>query len=379
MSVIPHCSTLARSSIADPDVPTPLAYVDVGRLEANIARMAAAARRHGVALRPHTKTHKLAEVARLQLAAGATGLTVAKLGEAEALAEAGISTSFMVAQPYLGAEKARWHLALAEASEVVVCVDHLEPARAMGAEAGTHDRTADVVLIVDTGYGRFGVPPADAPALAKDLATLPGVRFRGIRSHSGDAYHAPGHQARMSITRFDATTMRDTAEAIRGTGTPCEIVSIGSTPGLADVDDDVDFTGITEWRPGNYVFFDGIQVSLGGATEQDCALRVITTVVSTPGPGRAVVDGGKKILTSTLDPYNAGHGRVVSHPGVAVVSVSEECGWVDDPAGTLSVGDRMTVIPNHACEVSNLVDAVAHGRDGAIDGYWSPAARGKVW
>jgi D-serine deaminase-like pyridoxal phosphate-dependent protein len=366
-------------TLDDPDLPTPLAYVDTDVLDRNIAAMAQRARRHGVALRPHIKTHKIAEIARRQLEAGASGLTVAKLGEAEALSAAGIETSFMVAQPYLGAERVRWHLALAQRHEVIAAVDSLEAARGMGAEATRHGSAVDLVVIVDTGYGRLGAQPADAPALAKEIAAVGGVRLRGIRSHSGDAYHVDTHEGRMAITRHDAATIAATGQAIRVAGLGCDIVSVGSTPGLADVDDDIDFTGVTEWRPGNYVFFDRIQLSLGSARLEDCAVRVVTSVVSTPGEGRAVIDAGKKTLTSTKDPYASGHGLVLDQPDVEIHAVSEECGWVSDPAGRLLVGQRLTVIPNHACEISNLTDLVAYGVGGRVDGFWEPTARAKVW
>jgi D-serine deaminase-like pyridoxal phosphate-dependent protein len=285
----------------------------------------------------------------------------------------------MVAQPYLGAERVRWHLALAQRHEVIAAVDNLDAARVLGEEATKHDRTIDTVVIVDTGYGRLGVQPADAPALAKEVAAVPGVRLRGIRSHSGDAYHVDTHEGRMAITRHDASTMAATGQALRDAGLGCDIVSVGSTPGLADVDDDIAFEGITEWRPGNYVFFDRIQLSLGSAQLQDCAVRIITSVVSTPGPGRAVIDAGKKTLTSTKDPYASGHGLVLDHPGIEIHAVSEECGWVLDPGSRLSVGQRLTVIPNHACEISNLTDAVAYGRGGRVEGFWEPVGRAKVW
>lgn len=370
---------LAGRSVADPAVPTPLVYVDRAVLERNIARMAAAARETGVALRPHVKSHKVAEIARLQLAAGATGLTVAKLGEAQALAAAGVDAGFMVAQPAIGGGRAEALLALARDldREVIACVDDLEPARELAAAAVAGGTVADVVLIVDTGYGRLGVSPAEAAGLAARLADEPGLRFRGIRSHSGRAYTTDGLATRRDIAATDAGAMREIAAAIVAGGGSCEIVSVGSTPGTAGLADPATFQGVTEWRPGNYVFFDRAQVEFGAATGADCALTVIASVVSAR-PGRGVIDAGRKTLSSTAAPTAAGFGGMVDRPDVQLHALSEECGWLRSDA-QLAVGDRLRIVPNHACELPNLAEAVAYGTDGVIEGAWVPVARGKVW
>ena len=218
---------LAGADLRDDRVPTPLVYVDRDVLDRNIAAMAAAAERVGVALRPHAKTHKLAEIAQLQLAAGACGLTVAKLGEAEALLAAGVGAPYLVAQPYAGAANRARHHALARRTEVIGATDDVEHARALARP----DEPVDLVLIVDTGYGRFGVPPARAVDAAAALAATPGVRFRGIRSHTGNAY-TDDPAERVGAAVADITAMTAVAAGIRGRGVPCEIVSVGSTPGI---------------------------------------------------------------------------------------------------------------------------------------------------
>jgi D-serine deaminase-like pyridoxal phosphate-dependent protein len=371
--------TLIGASIRDDAVPTPLVYIDRAVLRANVDRMAAAARAAGVALRPHAKTHKLAEVARLQLEAGAAGLTVAKGGEAQALRDAGIDASLMIAQPYVGRQKVRRQLALARRGEVIACTDSLDYARVMSEEAAAAGETLDVVLVVDTGYGRLGVSPADAPAAARDLAALPGLRFRGIRSHSGNAYGVADTGARRRVATDDAAAMAATAEAIRSDGVACEIVSIGSTPGLAGLGGPLVVEGVTEWRPGNYVFCDRMQVTTGSASVADCALRIVVSVVSTATPGRAIIDAGKKTLTSTPNTGTDGHGLVLEYPGITIDDVSEECGWLSGDIGRLEVGDRLEVVPNHSCEMTNLAQVVAYGTGGTIDGFWEPVARGMAW
>jgi D-serine deaminase-like pyridoxal phosphate-dependent protein len=364
---------LAGADLHDDRVPTPLVYVDRDVLDRNIAAMAAAAQRVGVALRPHTKTHKLAEIARLQLAAGAAGLTVAKLAEAEALLDAGVDAPLLVAQPYAGAAKRGWHRALAQRAEVIGATDDVEHVRATAVPG----EPVDYVLIVDTGYGRFGVPPALAVDAACALAGTPGVRFRGIRSHTGNAYTDDAAE-RTGAAVADITAMTAVAAGIRARGVACEIVSVGSTPGIAGIPRP-DWGLVTEWRPGNYVFYDRMQVALGVAALQDCALRLLVSVVSTAVRGQAVVDAGKKSLTSTPAPGAHGYGVALGREHLVVEAVSEECGWVLDPRGELVVGDRLELVPNHSCELTNLAPVVAHGRGGRIEGVWEPVARAAVW
>jgi D-serine deaminase-like pyridoxal phosphate-dependent protein len=364
---------LTGAALTDDRVPTPLVYVDTDVLDRNIAAMAAAARSVGVALRPHAKTHKLAEIAQRQLDAGAAGLTVAKLAEAAALLDAGIDAPIMVAQPYAGVAKRAWHRALAERTEVIGATDDVAHARA----TARPDEPVDLVLIVDTGYGRFGVPPGQAVDAACALAATPGIRFRGIRSHTGNAYtDDPAERAGAAVA--DVTAMTAVAAGIRARGVACEIVSVGSTPGIAGIPRP-DWGLVTEWRPGNYVFYDRMQVALGVARPEDCALRLLVSVVSTAVRGQAVVDAGKKSLTSTLAPGAHGYGVAAGREHLVVDAVSEECGWVPDPRGELTVGDRLELIPNHSCELTNLAPAVAHGRAGRIEGMWEPVARAAVW
>jgi D-serine deaminase-like pyridoxal phosphate-dependent protein len=364
---------LAGAALHEDRVPTPLVYVDSDVLERNVAAMADAARGAGVALRPHAKTHKLAEIAQLQLAAGAAGLTVAKLAEAEALLAAGVDAAFMVAQPYAGAANRARHHALARRAEVIGATDDPEHVRAHARP----DEPVDYVLIVDTGYGRFGVPPAHAVEAASTLAATPGVRFRGIRSHTGNAYTDDAAE-RTGAAVADITAMTAVAAGLRARGVGCEIVSVGSTPGIAGIPRP-DWGLVTEWRPGNYVFYDRMQVALGVAAPEDCALRLLVTVISTAVRGQAVIDAGKKSLTSTPALGAHGYGVAAGRRHLVVDAISEECGWIPDPRGELTVGDRLELIPNHSCELTNLAPLVAHGRGARIEGVWEPVARAAVW
>lgn len=366
-------------SLFDDAVPTPFLFIDRTILERNIAHMQALADAAGVRLRPHTKTHKIAAIAKMQWQAGACGLTVAKLGEAQALVDAGLRTSFLVAQPFVGAEKVRWALQLAEQNELLVCLDNLELAEAMGEVAAALGKALDIVLIVDTGYQRFGVDWREAPAVAEQMARLKGVRFRGIRSHDGRTYRMPTLPERQKVAYEEAERMAETANQIRRLGVPCDLVSIGSTPGAYFVLQNGWTDGITELRPGNYVFHDRMQISLSVARPDDCALRVVASVVSLPRKGEALIDAGLKTLTGTQDRFSEGYGLVVNRPDVVVEKLWEECGLVRFLDTPPKLGDRLVIIPNHACELTNLAEIVFYGSGDRIEGFWFAEGRGKVW
>ena len=376
-------------SIFDEGVPTPFVFIDLSTLQRNIAHMQALAQTANVKLRPHIKTHKIAAIAKMQLQAGACGLTVAKLGEAQAMMDANIQTSFMVAQPFVGAEKVCWALRMAENCELLVCLDSVELAGEMGEVAACEGKTLDIVLIVDTEYKRFGVDWRQASQVAERIAQLKGVRFRGIRSHDGRTYRLPAPEERMQAAREEVERMADVADQIRQRGIECELVSIGSTPGAYFVLQNGWTDGITELRPGNYVFHDRMQISLGVARPEDCALRIVASIVSTPREGEALIDAGLKTLTGTLDRFSEGYGLILVHrrrdgverelPQITVERLWEECGLVRYEGEPLRIGDRLVIVPNHSCEITNLAEVVFFGSNGRIEGFWIPEARGKVW
>ena len=376
-------------SIFDEGVPTPFVFIDLSTLQRNIVHMQAMAQTAGMKLRPHIKTHKIAAIAKMQIQAGACGLTVAKLSEAQAMLDANIQTSFMIAQPFVGVEKVRWALRIAENCELLVCLDSVELAEEMGEVAARDGKTLDIVLIVDTEYKRFGVDWRQAPQVAERIAQLKGVRFRGIRSHDGRTYRLPTLEERMQAAKEEAERMADVADQIRRRGIECELVSIGSTPGAYFVLQNGWTDGITELRPGNYVFHDRMQISLGVARPEDCALRIVASVVSAPREGEALIDAGLKTLTGTLDRFSEGYGLIVAHnrkdgevrelPQMKIERLWEECGLVHYDGEPLRIGDRLVIVPNHSCEITNLAEVVFFGSNDCIEGFWVPEARGKVW
>jgi len=357
------------------DLETPCVLVEADRLERNIARAAGWARARGARLRPHAKTHKVVEVARLQLQAGASGLSVAKGSEAEVFADAGCDDLF-VAFPVVGPDKARRLLALAERVRLAVGVDSLEGARSLAAPFAEAGRVLDVLLKVDVGLHRVGVEPEEAPPLALRLAETKGVRLRGLFTHAGQAYHQPTPDEVARVGLHEGGTLVATAAAVRALGIAVEEVSVGSTPTARHA---LGVEGVTECRPGNYVYHDGSQLGLGTCSPDDCALTVLATVVSVPAHGRAVLDAGSKTLSSDpLRPRPDGFGLVLGSES-RVARLSEEHGVIDVAEGDVfRVGQKVRVLPNHACVVSNLHDHVWVVRGEEVVGRWAVAARGRV-
>jgi D-serine deaminase-like pyridoxal phosphate-dependent protein len=357
------------------DLPTPAVLVDLDVLERNVARMQQLARQAGVKLRPHAKTHKSPEVGRMQLAAGASGLTLAKTSEAEVFADLGFDDIFL-AYPIVGADKARRLLALADRIRIAVGVDSLEGARSIGAVFHAAGRRRAVLLKIDCGFHRVGVAPEAAVALALRVAEVPGLSLSGVFTHAGQGYggRTPDEVAR--IGSEEGRIVAETAEALRAAGLPAAEVSLGSTPTVASA---MSGRGVTECRPGTYVYNDRSQVALGSCGPEDCAMTVLATVVSVPAPDRAVVDAGSKTLSSDpLRPCPDGHGIVLGRQ-TRVARLSEEHGVLAvAPGEAFDVGERVAILPNHACVVSNLHDRLAAVRGQRVEGYLTVAARGCV-
>jgi D-serine deaminase-like pyridoxal phosphate-dependent protein len=357
------------------DLPTPLALVDLDILERNVARMAKRARDAGVSLRPHAKTHKCPEIGRLQLAAGASGLSLAKVGEAEVFTAAGFDDVF-IAYPTVGEDKGRRLLRLADRLRLAVGVDSLEGAQTLALPFRSAGRSLDVLLKIDVGFGRVGVLPAHAAQLALRVAETPGLRLRGVFTHAGHGYSARTRAELKAIARHEGEALAAAAEAVREAGVAVHEVSAGSTPTAAVV---MSVRGVTECRPGNYVFHDASQVALGTCSIEDCALTVIATVVSTPAPGRAVIDAGSKTLSSDpLRPEAGGYGRLLGRQS-RIAMLSEEHGVVAIVEGeSFRVGERVRVLPNHACVVANLHDRLVGTSGDRVEALLHVAARGRV-
>ena len=356
-------------------IPTPCVVVDLDVLERNVARMAARAREAVVRLRPHAKTHKCPEIAAMQRAAGAWGLSVAKVGEAEVFVAAGFDDLF-VAFPAVGDDKARRLLRLADSARLACGVDSVEGARSLAQPFREAGRTLDVLLKVDVGYGRVGVQPERALEAATRISEVRGLRLRGVFTHAGHGYLAPDKTALDEIARQEGGILAATAAELRSRGLPADEVSVGSTPTAAVA---MRSGGVTECRPGNYVFHDASQVALGTCGTEDCALTVVATVVSVPAPGRAVVDAGSKTLSSDgLRPLANGYGQLLGRSS-RIDQLSEEHGVIAVVEGEeFRVGERVRILPNHACVVVNLHDRLVGVSRERVESILPVAARGRV-
>ncbi|MGH7521351.1 MAG: alanine racemase [Gemmatimonadales bacterium] len=330
------------------DLDTPALYVDLDVLERNIARMQQQCRAWGVALRPHVKTHKIPEIAQLQLDAGAIGITVAKVGEAEVLP----GDDVLVAYPLLKAKVSRLRQ-LAKTRRVKVAVDSVDVARDLPG--------IETVVEIDVGAGRCGAQsPAQAVAIAQACSDFQGICY--WPSWLDEA----GFRA--ACVKIDAVL-----EALSAAGFETKIVSGGSTPGASKTPL---IPRTTEIRPGTYVFYDASSLQANVCVEADCALRVLTTVVSTAVPGQCVIDAGSKTFSSDQTVGVGTFGHFVGRAWT-MRKMNEEHGYVEID-GKPRVGDKVWVVPSHVCATVNLHDEIAFGRGGRVDGRWKVAARGKV-
>jgi D-serine deaminase-like pyridoxal phosphate-dependent protein len=370
------------------DLPTPAVLIERPRALANIDRLQRAADARGIRVRPHAKTHKSPIVAGWQIARGAIGICCAKLGEAEVFADTGIAD---IRVPYpLHPVNAPRVLALMDRTRLSFIVDHLAIARAWSEVMLRAGRRADVLIKVDVGFHRCGIDPDPATAIPfiRDVASLRGLHLCGLLSHAGHAYHAKSADDLCAIAADEARTLRELAEKARQSGVSIDELSAGATPSARF---SLEQDGLTEYRAGNYVYFDRTQVGLGAAALDDCALTVLAMVVSKPADGRVILDSGAKTLAADgargFTPL-AGHGTVfreIDRPRIPdddliVERLSEEHATVRVASGrtTLLPGDRVRLVPNHSCVVSNLVDGAWITDQGAVVGELPIAARGKI-
>jgi len=370
-----------------PTLRTPYPVVSASRLKANILRMQALASSAGIRLRPHAKTHKSPVIARMQLEAGAVGICCAKLGEAEVFADHGIPD---IRLPYpINPSNADRAIALMDRVTLSIIVDDEDVAREWSAAMTRAGKSLNVLVKIDVGFHRCGMDPAmpDLVERIGRIAALPGLTFKGILSHAGHAYHASSHDELAAIAATETTIMVGLADTLRAAGVVVDEVSVGSTPTASFAPTQ---RGITEMRPGNYVFYDRTQVGLGSAKIANCAMFVVASVVSRPAPDRVILDCGSKTLTSDgCRGFDAtpGHGLVfpnanndVPDTAIVVERLSEEHATCRVPVDSpLRPGDRVRVLPNHSCTVTNLMDSlVLAGDDGTIEPL-VVAARGRIW
>ncbi len=359
-----------------PEIDTPALMVDLDVMDQNLQRIATLAREHGVALRPHIKTHKSPWIAKQQIAAGAVGVTVAKLSEAEVMVDGGIE-DVLIAFPLVGSVKLKRLERLARDARVAVSLDAPEVAEGLARVGRRLGRPLPVYLEIDTGLGRVGVPTGEpAVRLAEAVARMNGVEVRGVMTHGGHVGAASSLEVLERTSREQAERLVETAKRIRAHGIAVETVSPGSTL-AARYEADTD--GVTEIRPGTYVLNDANTVARWTATLDQCAAFVLATVVSRPVPDRAVVDAGTKSFgADTHVDGKRSPGQVRGRDDVELVRASEEHGVLRvDPSSDLAIGDRIAIVMNHVCPVVNLYDVMIGVRGNTIEREIPVAARGR--
>jgi D-serine deaminase-like pyridoxal phosphate-dependent protein len=361
------------TSIAELETPVPV--VDLDRLARNLDRAAAYATAHGLALRPHVKTHKSPRIAREQLARGAVGLTCATPFEAEVMS--GVSSDILVAYPPVGAARAARLAALPETVRLTVALDSLAAVNEIAAAARAADRTVGVYVELDLGMHRVGLPSVgDAIALARAVRAA-ALEFRGIAFYPGHVRDDVGRQS-AKLDALSNAVAAAIAEFDRA-GLHPDVVSGGSTPTLWRTHE---LRGVTEFRPGTYVYNDRTTAAIGACGWDDCALTVLATVVSTAVPGQAVIDAGTKALGREpmrgADAHE-GFGCLLGRPEVVVTSMSEEHGILDLSSTDWRpvVGEQVRVIPNHVCIVVHLNDVIVGARGAVVETSWPVTARGR--
>jgi len=344
------------------ELETPVPVVDIDRLEANISRLQAYLDEHGIANRPHIKTHKIPEIAQMQMDAGAVGITCQKVSEAAVMADAGFTDIFI---PYniIGDSKLNRLIALAKKATVSVTADSVFVIRGLASAAQQAGLTLTVLIECDTGLHRCGVQsPQEAVELARLINASPNLHFGGLMTY-------PTSEATDAFIRGTRTLLEKDSIQI-------ERVSGGGTPTMWQSHLHPD---VTEHRAGIYVYGDRITLRAGAVTLDTCALRVHATVVSRPTPERGVLDAGSKSLSSDLHGLD-GYGYICEYPDAKIYALSEEHGHVDFSAceHKPEIGERVSIIPNHCCTVTCMFDEVVGVRGDQVEVVWKVAARNTV-
>ena len=347
------------------DLDTPTLIILLDALRHNLDRYQEYFDQHGIGLRPHIKTHKSLAVAAEQIASGAIGLTCQKVGEAEVMVWGGIDADIMIPYNIIGSSKLDRLMALARQAHITVSADSEYTIRGYSAAANAYGGTLGVVVELDCGYGRTGVNSAAAVELGKLIDALPGLELRGIMGYPTPPTVRP--------------LLQETVDRYRRAGLPCSIVSGGGTPYALEAHL---IPELTEYRVGEYIVGGEGHLRAGRHTVEECALRVLATVVSRPTEDRAILDCGSKTLSASTLKTESGQsmGYIVEYPDARFYAASEEHGHVDVSVCDRKpeIGERVQVIPVHPCPCVNEHDSITVIRSGRVEAVWPVHARGKI-
>jgi len=358
------------------DLDTPCLLIDIDRTRANIMSWQSSVGANGVKLRPHVKTHKVPTIAHWQIDAGASGITVAKVGEAEVFAANGCNDIF-IAYPIIGTEKWQRAANLARSCTITVGIDSEIGARGLSSAAQAAGSVIRVRVEIDLGMKRSGIQPEQVEAFCKLVQTLPGLELDGIFTFRSVFFAAAGGRSAAELGKEEGEIMLGIAEQLRSAGIPIREISLGSTPTAREA---AQVAGVTEVRPGTYVFGDYMMAERGVIRYEDVALSILCTVVSRPAPDLATIDGGSKTFCGDTNPANLnlkGYARAVDMDAY-VERMSEEHGVVRlGPGADPKVGDKIAFYPIHVCTTVNLSDELVGVCKDKVEQVFPILARGK--
>ena len=364
--------TLPALGCSKEDLDTPALLVDLDALEANIASMVATCRKHNVAWRPHSKCHKSPQVGRKLVEAGAIGVTCAKLGEAEVMAQGGIR-DVLIANMIVGPKKVARLVELRKHADPLVCVDHPDQARAFSQAMSAAGLSLRVLIEVDIGLNRVGVLPGEPTlTLARQIHALPGLALAGIMGYEGHLLRMENGDAKASAIHAALGLLADTKRMLDAAGLPCPIVSCGGTGSFQY---SVSAPAITELQAGGGVFMDAFYRFGCHITQWRYALSVLTTIVSRPAPERAIIDAGRKTMdANTHTPF------VLGREDIQVEALSAEHGKLKlaPTAQHLRIGDRLEIIPGYSDLTCVLHDNFLGFRNGKLEAIWPLEGRGRL-
>ena len=354
---------------------TPSVQIDLDIAEQNIRSALEALSRHGIAHRPHIKAHKSTYLALMQTALGCKGITCAKLGEAEVMADAGID-DILLAYPLIGEDKlSRYRLLLEREMTIRTIINSVPGAKGLSLLGNAMGKPVSVLVELDGGLNRGGIKPGDVEGFVREVMPMHGISIEGVCCYGGDIYACKT----MDEIRVRAAKERDdilaAARCMQKLGLSPHVLSGGSSFSLLCPEE---LHGLTEVRAGNYIFNDNALLSIGVIGLDACAMRVLATVVSRPDENTAIVDAGSKTLTTDTVWSRPGYGYVPEEPGAVIYKLNEEHGFVrHEKPLNWQIGETITIIPNHACTVPNLCDEIYGMRGGRLAIPISIEARGK--
>lgn len=356
---------------------TPSFLVNLDKLEANIEELEELCKANGKKLCPMVKTHKSSEIAALQVTHGADSFLVGTLDEAEKLVQYG-HRKIVLAYPVAGTANIARVIALSKQAQVMLSFDGLEAAAQIEQFLALAELRLEYLIIIDCGLHRFGVQPDQVVALAQALQEFPHLQFKGIATHPGQVYGKSNLAEVEGVAQEEISALEKASDLLRTAGFAVEIVATGSTP-------TVRFAArnktITTLRPGNYIFYDALQVALGVATPEKCSLTVLATIIANPSEDIFIIDAGSKCLGLDKGAHGIallnGYGIVKDHTELTVEALSEEVGKIRIGGSTdLKIGDKIEIIPNHACAAANMTNFLVGHRNGVVERTIPVDARG---